>query len=277
MITLVTGSTGFIGKNFLSRYKGKLDDLILVKNTSTLPKFINNFYNLEDLKSKLSNLDDKIKIYHFATLYSMDESDSEKITESNIEFGKKLFKIIPKNNIEKIIYTNSLFCFDNDKKNSSYVKSKMEFSKFLIDNIDNQKIFEVFLSNTYGHNDIRNKAIPNIFYAVNNGLSNPIKSKSTYIDFSYVGDVVDYLSKEKYEKNIFKLVSNYEYSLDSIYLYLNKYRTNTLNIFEDSVDKRLIKFRDELPITPSGYDESSFEAKLIECYEKYIKTNWDLK
>ena len=77
MITLVTGSTGFIGKNFLSRYKGKLDDLILVKNTSTLPKFINNFYNLEDLKSKLSNLDDKIKIYHFATLYSMDESDSE--------------------------------------------------------------------------------------------------------------------------------------------------------------------------------------------------------
>ena len=108
-------------------------------------------------------------------------------------------------------------------------------------------------------------------------MSNPIKSKSTYIDFSYVGDVVDYLSKEKYEKNIFKLVSNYEYSLDSIYLYLNKYRTNTLNIFEDSVDKRLIKFSDELPITPLGYDESSFEAKLIECYEKYIKINWDLK
>ena len=52
-----------------------------------------------------------------------------------------------------------MFCFDNDK-NSTYVKSKIEFSKFLNDNIDNQKIFEALLSNTYGHNDIRNKAIP---------------------------------------------------------------------------------------------------------------------
>ena len=65
MITLVTGSTGFIGKNFLSRFEGKLDDLILVKNTSTLPKFINSFYSIEDLKSKLSKIDEKIKYIPF--------------------------------------------------------------------------------------------------------------------------------------------------------------------------------------------------------------------
>ena len=68
MITLVTGSTGFIGKNFLSRFEGKLDDLILVKNTSTLPKFINSFYSIEDLKSKLSKIDEKI-IYTILPLY----------------------------------------------------------------------------------------------------------------------------------------------------------------------------------------------------------------
>lgn len=274
MIDVVTGGSGFLGLNFIENYKYDLSNLFVIKHRNILEKYKNNFIDLETLKTIFQNRKEKIRIYHFATLYSLDENYKSEIFESNFNFGKRLFQYIPTEFIDSIIYTNTMFSFNELHKNSSYVISKNMFGEYLKESFDNEKIFEVFLDNTFGHNDNRDKIIPIIFEAVKKGKPNPVKNKEAYLNFTNVLDVIEYLNKNKFEKNSFKLVSDKSHNLFSIFESLNDYNLSNIKKLNPILNKESL-FTLDSPPTPKNYVNRNFEESLQQSFKNFINLQTD--
>ena len=269
MIDIVTGGSGFLGLNFIENYKYDLSNLFVIKHRNILEKYKNNFIDLDTLETTIQNRKEKIRIYHFATLYSLDENYKSEIYESNLNFGKRLFQYIPTELIDSIIYTNTMFSFNELHKNSSYVTSKNMFSKYLKESFDNEIIFEVFLDNTFGHNDNRDKIIPIIFEAVRKGKPNPVKNKEVYLNFTNVLDVIEYLNENKFEKNSFKLVSNKNHNLFSIFESLNEYNSSPIKKINPILNKDS-SFTLDSPPTPKDFNNRNFEESIQQSFKDFI-------
>ena len=52
---------------------------------------------------------------------------------------------------------------------------------------------EVFLDNTFGPGDSRNKIVPNICKAVNRNESSPVNNPDNYINLIYIHELIDVL------------------------------------------------------------------------------------
>ena len=83
---IVTGSTGFIGKNLVK--------LIHNLNYSFIP-----IYRDTDFKKLKIEKSIDTKLIHLATFYSKEDQDRKKIYDSNIVFGKKVLEILQDSHI----------------------------------------------------------------------------------------------------------------------------------------------------------------------------------
>ena len=232
---LITGSTGFIGSNFYKKTLTNNKNIILVKRLENSNEF--EFYDSKNFK--ISNLDkkyDSVSLLHLATHFSIDESKKREIYSANIEFGKNLIEKGINLNIEKIVYTNTMYSYSSDSKlrNSYYTSTKNEFSDLLSSYCSNSKIKyeEIFLDNTYGNGDRRKKILSLIIESILNEKENPIRNPNNFINLVNVSDVSERLQIALNENKSLKsaFIARETYNLKSIYNFLKNFHiTNEAN------------------------------------------------
>lgn len=235
---IVSGSSGFIGKNFLKTYPNKYFYRVSRLNNQI---FFEDFKNKSDLD--FLNPDKDLVLLHLATHFSKNPKDNDLIFEANINFGKNLLNKLTSFNLKKIVYTNTMFNFYNEEniRDLYYTKTKQTFGEYLKNFCIKENIFyeEIFLDNTFGVNDTRNKIIPLIVTSIKNGKENPILNPDALINLVSVKDVVSRLyraiSDNRDQSSIF--IQEKSFQLKSVYDFLNHYKIS------HDFDSSLIKLK----------------------------------
>ena len=247
----ITGSSGFIGSNFLN---------FLEENAS------NNFdivrINKNNYKKYRKTNYDLIFFYHFATHYSLDEKEKSLIYEANYSYGEQLLNTLELEKFKNLIYTNSIYSLSEEYIESSYVKSKNEFSILIEKKKTNEKynFIELFLDNTYGVKDERNKILNNIVKSMNEGTQVSINNPNKYINLIEIQELCKFLfeisNKTTDEKII--LTSKYSYKLNSIIENSRKIKKGEKNIEVDKKPNNLNNPRREIKVIKINSDLENY-------------------
>lgn len=132
MQVLVTGSSGYIGSNFINKYKSKYE----FEEFSLLTQ------KIEDIK--FNSID---SVLHCAALVHQKVNYSyKKYYNINVEYPVKLAKIAKQNGIKQFVFLSSIAVYGKDEKsnsNTSYGKSKLEAEKQLLELNDNSFIVSI--------------------------------------------------------------------------------------------------------------------------------------
>jgi len=233
---IITGSTGYIGSNFIKSFNDKDFNIIYTKRTN---KKNYKYYDLKNKVFNLSNLfDTEIIFLHLATYFSKFKEDQEKVFNANELFGKQVFDELNKYNLKKVIYTNSMYLYydDSSVRNLPYTLTKKNFSNFLKINTDlNSTLYEeIFFDNTFGKLDKRPKVIPLIMKSIIENTENPVLNKEAYINLVNVEDVIERLkiSITSIDQGKTSFINYKSINLDSIYNFLKNYKLTRENKIE---------------------------------------------
>jgi len=268
-LLIITGITGFIGSH--------LDLSSLIKEYVVVGLSSDKIFNIKSKVIEISenkyrdilNTANVIEILHLATFYSFEKNDDDLVIEANEIFGEKLFKNLDKSKIKKVIYTNSYFTFFEDRKikNSTYVKSKNKFSKFLQEIAKENSInySEVFLANNFGLNDDRKKIIPEVISSIKLNKPSPINNPEEYINLLPIDTVCFNLISEleKQNRRIFFL-SEYDYNVSSIYNFCyNIINKNKVNKIDFKLNSNKLNIPSDVKLVKINYNLESELIKLI--------------
>jgi nucleoside-diphosphate-sugar epimerase len=243
---LITGSTGFIGKNLLDYFlKKKYFIHAILRKSKKNIKFakelkINKnfksiiFSDIYDLKKKLLNY--KIDyVVHAATHYvkKHKSSDINKIIESNILFPTIIIDLLCNKKIKKFINLGTVWEHYNNKKNHAYnlyASSKQAFNKifnYYRNQFPKTKFYNLLISDTFGKNDKRKKLISIIIKNHNkkNTIKIPKNLSMNLVNVKYITNVIEniinknikpdtYVIKDKKNLKIFDLINYLNQKLD---------------------------------------------------------------
>ncbi len=281
MTILVTGSSGFIGTNFLNYLLSKKKDFIGIdkkkskyfKGKNILKFDLNSFKKLENIfKSK------KIKhVVHLAAIPGFVNCHNNPLSafKNNVDVTKNLLFLSQKYRIKKIIIASSMGV-DNFYSNPGFYSLTKVISEqlALTYNHNFKKFVQIAkISNVFGYYSIHKSSVIHSF------IKKIIKGEKLEIhntgkqnrDFIFVQDVCRILFSGLFSKH----------SNMNIYIKTNVYYTilNVKNILNKiSKKNNKIKFYK----TPKGYDDVVYKRKKIKnknyLYKNLEKTyNWYLK
>ena len=208
---LLTGTSGFIGYNFLTYILSKnynVIDVLRIKNKKNPKikklkkkypkKYKNIFY------SKNTQLEKKIKkikvnyFINFATLYKNNHSykDIFGFVESNILFPTLIYDLISKK-VKKVINFGSMMQHQSGKKLGSknlYAATKNAFE--MINNFysyekKKTKFYNLKLYESFGEYDYRKKLIPIIIKNYKKNKTTKIISKNLELNVIHVNDIIN--------------------------------------------------------------------------------------
>tara|TARA_Y100000768_G_C23977487_1_gene683841 strand:+ start:681 stop:1517 length:837 start_codon:yes stop_codon:yes gene_type:complete len=228
---LITGMTSFTGRSYLKESSSLNYDVIIGQGSKNYYKFENkNLIEIENQEYlKILSKSSEINLLHLATFYSLNNEDKNKIYEANVEFGKNILNLLKNYQLKKIVYANSLFAFNKNSmiRNSDYVKTKLDFSKILNEfSLENNIFFnEIYLDNTFGYGDNRNKLLPIILSSIVNNEPNPVQNPKNYINLINIYDLIKTInSLMDIENSIkFAIYSKNDFEIKSIYEFCKKY------------------------------------------------------
>ena len=236
---LITGATGFIGKNLLEYFLKKnffifatlrksKKNIEFAKKHEVNKKFKSIiFANIYDLRKQLSNY--KIDyIVHAATHYVKKHkpSDVNKIIESNILFPTIITDLLCNKKIKKFINFGTVWQHYNKKKDYAYnlyASSKQAFNNifnYYKNQFSETKFYNLLISDTFGKNDVRKKLIPIIVknYNKKNTINIPKNLSVNLVNVKYITNVIEniinknvkpdtYVIKDKKNLKIFDLIN----------------------------------------------------------------------
>lgn len=183
MNVLITGQRGFIGKNIYTRFlqKSKIKK-IFFKNYTKL--------SLKKFENKIEKIIFKFKpdlVIHTATYFSNKRgfSEEKKCMKINYIYSKKFFEICEKNFVKKFVYFGSAHEYEKIKKKLyPYLLSKKKFTNYISKRKKFTKILGIYLFNTFGDNDKRNKFYSKLIKKPNEKLLFYEKLKLNFINVS---------------------------------------------------------------------------------------------
>ena len=227
---IVTGGTGFVGKNLI--HKLILEGWsvkALFRKSSNLKKLLYDdlnyvdIYIVDDNNTVLGVLKDiarrvdvkRTVVFHIAALVQGGEckdEDIEELISSNVTYGTKIASAAIKVGIKNLITTGTAWQhYHDDTYNpvNLYAASKEALDVILkfYEEVYELKKITLQLFDTYGENDSRKKIIDLIIDNSRNGQILDMSPGEQYIDLVYIDDVInayiiaaDYLIKQDYRK-----------------------------------------------------------------------------
>ncbi|WP_302162719.1 NAD(P)-dependent oxidoreductase [uncultured Fusobacterium sp.] len=236
MKILITGGTGFIGKNLVSYLKNKGYEVFLLIQKHEIEKIKEKKFNAILWKTLLerTNIEDiygnninKIDITIHLASYGVNslEKDLDKMLNVNINLSLKLVENLYKLNCNKIILTGSGFEYKyNGKKlteedllypNTLYSAAKSSSIALTqsLAKIKNIKTITLRLFNIFGEHENKNRLLPSLF--LNKDKNNiPFTFGEQIRDFLYIQDVVSayekVLLKDVFDDEIYNICSSKE-------------------------------------------------------------------
>ena len=212
---LITGSNGFVGRNILNELlpKHKIYATVRKKFFRTRKKKDKNlsfivFKNHTDLNVKLK----KIKVdcvIHCATNYlkAHKSDDIYDLINANIIFGNIILENLNKMNVKKFINFSTVWQDFDGKENmpfNLYSATKRAFEniiRYYENKLKKVNFYNLYIGDTYGSYDNRNKIINVIKTNINNNKFINIISKNLFLNLLNVLDITNAI-KVLLKKNI---------------------------------------------------------------------------
>ena len=233
MNILITGCTGFIGSNILTKFQNSNKIYIILRNKKNNKKFKNknikiiNYKNYDELNKKISKIKAEL-IIHTATHYAKTHSqkDLKEFSNSNILFGNIILENLKSMKTKKFINFSTVWeDYNGIKENyfnlySAYKKAFSKILNFYRNKFKKVKFYELMLSDTFGKNDNRFKIINVLRKNYKSNTKTKIISKNLYVNFLNVEDITNavyliykknikpakYLLKNNLDTNIYKMI-----------------------------------------------------------------------
>jgi nucleoside-diphosphate-sugar epimerase len=195
-IIYTTGITGFIGQHLLKKLINEYDITVNFgrnKKISIYQSSLNPIYkdfNLNELETYQAD-----SIFHLATYYNpnpKDLSEEDLLEESNFNFPFTLCNDLKKLGLKKIISTSSYMQLLDSRHQNLYSETKNKLISWARSEFE---VTEIFLFDTFGPNDQRNKVL-DVF--IRNVISNQdinIPSSKIDINLTHVEEIVNTLIK----------------------------------------------------------------------------------
>lgn len=244
MKILITGGTGFIGRNLVPYLKSKGYEVFLLIQEQEIKKIkrehINavlwkNLLEENDIKDIYGNIVNDIDVTIHLASYGVNflEKDLEKMVNVNINLSLKLIENLYKLNCNKIILTGSGFEYKYTGKKlteenllypntlySATKSSSIALSQSLA-KIKNIKTITLRLFNIFGEYENKNRLLPSLF--LNKNKENiPFTFGEQIRDFLYIKDVISayekVLSNDIFDNEIYNVCSSKEISIHDFIL-----------------------------------------------------------
>tara|TARA_A100001037_G_scaffold293393_1_gene309944 strand:+ start:2107 stop:2958 length:852 start_codon:yes stop_codon:yes gene_type:complete len=233
MNILITGCTGFIGSNILTKFQNSNKIYIILRNKKNNKKFKNknikiiNYKNYDELNKKISKIKAEL-IIHTATHYAKihNQKDLKEFSDSNILFGNIILENLKSMKTKKFINFSTVWeDYNGIKENyfnlySAYKKAFSKILNFYRNKFKKVKFYELMISDTFGKNDNRLKIINVLRKNYKSNTKTKIISKNLYVNFLNVEDITNavyliykknikpskYLLKNNSDTNIHKMI-----------------------------------------------------------------------
>lgn len=189
---LVTGTTGFLGKEFLKFIINKKEFFVtqLIRSKKNYLNFKNHpnlntifFTNLKNIEKQISNKKYDYLI-HFATFYKKNHitEDVYKFNEANILYPNILLDLLSPN-LKKFISFGTMMEYSNKRfsPQNLYAASKKAFenlTEFYKIKNKNCKFYNIKIFDTFNINDDRKKIIPILIKKINQNKNIILDSKN---------------------------------------------------------------------------------------------------
>jgi nucleoside-diphosphate-sugar epimerase len=215
MLTLITGSTGFLGKYFTDLIEDSSDIIYLTRDRT---KFRSDKKLIEgDLLNEHTLL--KISEYGFERLIhfaweGLPDKDKEKNTK-NFEMTKKLVdNLLESNPVCELNIMGSCLEIESNKQNkdleivntnnSHFAQIKNDLLTHIDEKTSNYRWFRIFYA--YGTGQHENSLVNSIYNSLKNGDTPVLKNINTLHDYIFAEDVVNLIYSFIYYTNCKKII-----------------------------------------------------------------------
>lgn len=245
---LLTGATGFVGRNFVLQLHDQYEITALVRENSDISKIESHckIYRYKDLDSilQLFQKEHFDGVVHLATLYFANHmpQDIKNLVDSNVYFGSALLEACKLNPPRFFINTLSAFVYANSKIYNPinlYAATKQAFYDICAyyTQVLPTTFSHLLLYDTYGNNDTRSK-IFNLWHKIaKSGESLAMSAGEQRLDISHIFDVVSGYAvliklclENRVSKNRIYTLENKRYTLRELAALFEKYTNSTLRI-----------------------------------------------
>lgn len=209
---LLTGATGFIGSSLvqpLINQNYAVD--VMIRSTSNDDRLVKSSdLGIYQLGSRYENIEEILAssrpdlVIHMATLFIAEHQPSQvaSLVEANITFPTLLIEAMNHLEIKKMINFGTSWQFFGGAEYSPvnlYAATKEAFEKILQFYIEanNFTVSTIYLSDTYGESDPRQKVIKFLVSSAINGQQTPLALSpgQQELDLLYIDDVIDGILK----------------------------------------------------------------------------------
>lgn len=204
MKILITGATGFIGRNLVNKLIHNKHDIVVIVRSDSDTSCIDNILKQYKYNGDINDLIVFFKeenfdgVIHLASLFLADHTldDISGLILSNIEFGTEILEACQQSKVSWFINTGTFWQnFENDTYNPTnlYAATKQAFediARYYTETSD--LIFTTIkLNDTFGPDDPRNKIFHLWKKIAKSGDSLDMSPGEQLIDISYIEDVVN--------------------------------------------------------------------------------------
>jgi len=270
---LLTGTTGFLGSEFIS-YILKNPNYEITEIVRSKKKFKKKRYKrivFKNYKKLDKDLEDKkFDIFiNFATFYKNNHTKDDILTmnNANILFPNFILEKIIKN-LKKFITFGSMMEYSGQsffKPKNYYSSTKKAFEsilQFYKLNFEKCKFYNIKLYETFGINDNRNKILPTIIKAYKKNKSVRIINKNLKLNIILSDELNSFI-----EKLISKNLRNSNYILQ------NKKNTHIFDLIKKAniTNNRKIKYKLYKKKIINKFSDNVYDAKTIKINSKIEK------
>ena len=216
MKVLVTGSSGFIGKNLIAHLQEDEDIEIITYDKED---------NFEKIKSNIDHID---FIFHLAGVNR--PIDPKEFYEGNSDLTKQIVDLIKDKNIPLLVTSSIQAIKDND-----YGKSKKIAEDYIIENLNNYYVYR--LHNVFGKwcRPNYNSVIATFCYNISHDLEIRVDNPETELELVYIDDVCEEFIRVLKGNKPDEMVDNYCY-VNPRYKVTLGYIASKLKEFKESMN-----------------------------------------